>query len=67
MSNSTKPLTPPREINPRSIYFTEEAADLLRVRPSTIQRAVRLGKIKGQGRPFRILGSELFKLVGGAA
>lgn len=46
-----------------AVYLTEEAARLIRVQPSTIRHAVRCGKIRAQGRPFRILGSELFKLV----
>jgi hypothetical protein len=53
------------EIRPGVVYLTNEAAALLRVSASRIQRAVRRGEIRGQGRPFRILGSELFKLVGG--
>lgn len=50
------------EIAPNAIYTTAEAAVLVRVKPATICRAVRSGKIRGQGRPFRIRGSELFKL-----
>lgn len=46
-----------------AVYLTNEAADLLRCRPSTIRHAVRTGVIHGKGRPFRILGSELFKMV----
>jgi hypothetical protein len=53
-----------KEILPGAVYLTEEAAAVCRVQPSTIQRAVRRGLIRGKGRPFRILGSELFKLVG---
>ena len=52
-----------RQILPDAIYLTAEAANLLRVKPSTIRAAVRLGKISGKGRPFRIRGAELFKLV----
>ena len=55
----------PTEINPSAVYLTNEAAALTRCQPSTIRRAVRLGIIAGRGRPFRILGSELFKLCGG--
>ena len=51
-----------QEILPNAIYSTEQAAELVGVRPSTIRRDVRTGKIKGQGRPFRIRGLELFKL-----
>lgn len=46
-----------------AIYLTDEAALLVRVQPSTIRNAIRTGKIRGKGRPYRILGSELFKLV----
>ncbi len=53
----------PRPINPDAIYTTDEAASLARVKPSTIRAFVRLGKIRGAGRPFRIRGSELFKLA----
>jgi len=57
----------PVEIVPNAIYTTNEAAAACRVQPARIQRAVRLGEIRGAGRPFRILGSELFKLAGGVA
>ena len=50
-------------IIPGAVYLTHEAATLLRVEPSTIRHAVRVGKIKGQGRPYRLLGSELLKLA----
>jgi hypothetical protein len=60
---TTPPAANPREILPNAIYVTREAAALLRVQPSTIRTAVRLGRISGKGRPFRIRGSELFKLV----
>jgi hypothetical protein len=52
-----------QQILPDAIYLTSEAANLLRCQPSTIRAAVRLGKISGKGRPFRIRGCELFKLV----
>lgn len=51
------------QIIPGAVYLTEEAARLIRVEVSTIQRFVRTGQIRGKGRPFRILGSELLKLV----
>lgn len=57
----------PREIIAGAVYLTAEAAALCRVQPCTIQRAIRRGLIRGRGRPFRILGSELFKLAGGVA
>ena len=46
-----------------AVYLTHEAARLCRVKPSTIRHAVRQGAIRGRGRPFRILGSELLKFV----
>ena len=58
------PLPPaPREILLNAVYLTHEAAHLVRCKPCTIRHFVRIGKIRGKGRPFRILGSELFKLV----
>ena len=53
----------PDYIIPQKIYTTREGAILCRVKPCTIQKKVRLGYIKGQGRPLRILGSELLKLA----
>jgi excisionase family DNA binding protein len=52
-----------KEILPNAIYLTDEAAALLGVMTATIRAAVRRGTIRGQGRPFRIRGSELFKLA----
>lgn len=49
------------------VYVTVEAARVCRVKPSRIQRAVRLGEIQAQGRPFRILGSELLKFLRGVS
>lgn len=53
----------PMPINPNAVYLTHEAAELCRCAPTLIRQAVRTGRIRGQGRPFRILGSELFKLL----
>ncbi len=73
-SCSTKQITETARESPSSqrvqiladaVYLTEEAAEVVRVKPSTIRHAVRCGHIRGRGRPFRILGSELFKLCGG--
>jgi len=47
-----------------AVYLTNQAADAIGVKPETIRRAVRSGKIRGRGRTFRILGSELLRLVG---
>ena len=58
--------TPPIEKRPilaDAIYTTDEAATLCCVEPSTIRAAVRRGIIRGKGRPYRIRGMELFKLV----
>lgn len=52
-----------REILPNAVYVTNECAELLRCRPSTIRAYVRKGIISGKGKPFRVLGRELFKLV----
>jgi excisionase family DNA binding protein len=54
-------------IAPNYVYITEEAAALLRCKPSTIRAAIRKGKIRGAGRPFRILGSELLRFALGGA
>jgi hypothetical protein len=63
IKRSTHAALNPQEILANAVYLTPEAAALLRVQPSTIRTAVRLGRISGKGRPFRIRGSELFKLV----
>ncbi len=61
--NTINPTHDRAQILPDAIYLTNEAAAILRCQPSTIRTAVRLGRISGKGRPFRIRGSELFKLV----
>lgn len=59
----------PAVIIPGAVYTTPESAVLLRVKPSTITRAKRQGLLRANGRPLRIMGSELirFALAGGAA
>jgi hypothetical protein len=59
----------PAVIIPGACYTSPEAAELLRVKVSTICRAKRQGKINAAGRPLRIMGSELirFALAGGTA
>jgi hypothetical protein len=51
-----------RSVN-TAIWQSENRDQLDDVKPCTIRHFVRIGKIRGKGRPFRILGSELFKLV----
>lgn len=53
----------PQQILPDAIYLTHEAAKLARCSTVTIREAVRTGKISGKGKPYRIRGVELFKLV----
>jgi hypothetical protein len=64
----TKSNGAPAVIIPGAVYTSPEAAELLRVKVSTICRAKRQGKINAEGRPLRIMGSELirFALAGGA-
>lgn len=63
---SDQPITQQREqILANAVYVTEEAARLIRVEPSTIRSLVRCGRLNAQGRPFRILGAELLRFVGG--
>ena len=50
-------------IVPNCVYINEEAAALLRCKPSTIRSAARKGKIRAAGRPLRILGSELLRFA----
>jgi len=54
-----------REINPNSIYTTEETRVLLKVSPSTIKRMFKRGLIKANkvGGQYRILGKEILRLV----
>lgn len=58
------PVRPREEILPNAIYLTDDAAFLTGTSASTICKMVRTGKIRGRGKPFRILGSELLKLAG---
>ena len=66
MSNHTQQTTNSTEkksILSDAIYLTDEAAAIIGVQPSTIRAYVRSGVIRGRGKPFRIRGSELFKLA----
>lgn len=56
----------PIPIIPDAVYLTDEAAVILRVKPSTIRTLVRTGRIRARGKPFRILGSELRRFSTGA-
>lgn len=67
MTTETKSNGSPTAINPGAVYTTPEAAVLLRVKPVTITRAKREGKIRAIGRPLRILGSELLRFALGGA
>ncbi len=55
---------PELEINPNIYYTKEEAAAMLRVSSSAINRLLRTGCAKGVkvGRQWRILGSELLQM-----
>jgi len=53
------------EINPKSVYTPKEAEEYLKVSKSTIKRMLKNGIIKAYkvGGQYRILGSEILKLV----
>jgi excisionase family DNA binding protein len=54
--------TPPIVVSPVGpIYDTEEAAELLKTSPRTIQRLIRDGRLKSHkvGRGYRILGRDI--------
>ena len=53
------------EINPKSVYTPKEAQEYLKVSKSTIKRMLKNGIIKAYkvGGQYRILGSEILKLV----
>ena len=53
------------EINPNSIYTTEETRQLLKISNSTIKRLFKKGLIKANkvGGQYRILGKEILRLV----
>lgn len=55
----------PIEINPNSIYTTEETRKLLKISDSTIKRMLKKGLIKANkvGGQYRILGREILRLV----
>jgi predicted transcriptional regulator of viral defense system len=60
--STTAPLTT-RAIEPNGIYSVAEAAQLTPLARKTLRKYLRLGKLKGKGRPYRIKGSELLKLA----
>jgi excisionase family DNA binding protein len=53
------------EINPNTIYTTEETRILLKISPSTIKRLLKKGLLKANkvGGQYRILGKEILRLV----
>jgi len=55
----------PEAIIPTAVYFTNEAARLLRIQPSTLLFWVRTGRIHGEGKPYRFVGRELLRAMGG--
>jgi len=54
-----------KEIQPNSIYTTNETKDLLKVSTSTIKRMLKNGLIKANkvGGQYRILGKEILRIV----
>lgn len=58
MEKTDTPNGMPAVIIPGKVYTSPEAAELLRVKVSTICRAKRQGKINAIGRPLRIMGSD---------
>jgi hypothetical protein len=55
--------TLPAAIEPNAIYTVTQAAQVTPLAAKTIRKYLRLGKLKGKGRPYRIKGSELLKLA----
>jgi len=53
------------KINPDEVYTTKEAQDFLKISTSTTKRLLKRGIIKAYkvGGTYRILGSEILKLV----
>lgn len=53
------------EINPNSIYTTNETREILKVSNSTIKRLLKKGILKANkvGGQYRILGKEILRLV----
>jgi len=53
------------EIQPHSIYTTEETQKILKISPSTMKRLLKKGLIQANkiGRQYRILGKEILRLV----
>jgi predicted transcriptional regulator of viral defense system len=52
-----------RAIEPNAIYSVRQAAEITPVSAFTLRKYLRLGVLKGKGRPYRIRGSELLKLA----
>lgn len=55
----------PKEINPNSVYTTNEVMELLKISNSTIKRLLKKGLIRANkiGGQYRILGKEILRLV----
>ena len=53
------------EIQPHTIYTTEETQKFLKISPSTMKRLLKKGMIQANkiGRQYRILGKEILRLV----
>ena len=53
------------EINPHSVYTTDETREFLKVSPSTIKRLLKKGFIRANkvGKQYRILGKEILRLI----
>lgn len=58
-------ITPMNEIQPNTVYTTEETQALLKVSNSTIKRLLKRGIIKAHklGGQYRILGKEILRAV----
>jgi len=54
-----------QEIQPNSVYTTEEVEVLLKVSKSTVKRLLKKGILKANkvGRQYRILGKEILRLI----
>lgn len=53
------------EINPNTVYTTNETREILRISTSTIKRLLKRGAIRANkvGGQYRIMGKELLRLI----